>query len=289
MKIEGRQTSKGIIHNYLFRKQIRCELCKYIMSGEKQKGHIYYRCQTKGCQTKSIREDIVERYVMNILKTISLSSREINLLRKVHSESKNDWFNTQEKITHGYELQLLQLETKEQKLIDMYLDDVIEKKQYNKQREDLFIETQEIKSRLNQLSESKDLIFESIENFLELCKTPINTYASGIQEEKRELLEIVTSNLTVSKRKVSFTMVSPYSELANRDILDECALKRDTRRTLYSKIVYMDKNTSSIAPKAMNNEQIKDFYKFLCNCSSTLSKINMLQNQYEIPTNNTNS
>ncbi len=289
LKIQGRQTSKGIIHSYLFRKQIRCEHCNYIMSGEKQKEHVYYRCQTKSCPTKSIREDVIEQYVKNILKTISLSDKEISSLKKIHTESKKNWFSTQEKISQSYVLQIQQLERKEQKLIDMYLEDAIDKKKYNEQREELLIRIQEIKSQQNQLSESKDLIFESIENFLELCKSPINTYDSGIQEEKRELLEIITSNLTIDRRKVSFTMVSPYSELANRGFLDECALKRDTRRTLYGKIVYTDKNTSPIVPKAMSKEQIKDFYNFLCNCASTLSKINKIQNRYEIPTNNTDS
>ncbi len=122
----------------------------------------------------------------------------------------------------------------------MYLENSIEKERYNKQREELLIKIQELKSQQSQLSDSKELIFENIEHFPELCKTPVKTHDSGIQKEKRELLEIITSNLTVSERKLSFTMVSLYAELVNRDILYKCALKRNSHQTLYSKIVFTD-------------------------------------------------
>ncbi|WP_051169817.1 recombinase family protein [Mesoflavibacter zeaxanthinifaciens] len=289
LKIEGRLTSKGMIHNYLFRKKIRCELCNYIMSGEMQKGCVYYRCATKGCPTKSIREDLVEHHVKNILKTISLSDKEIQTLKEVHTESKNDWVNTQENIAQGITLKIGQLESKEQKLIDMYLEDVIDKNRYNKQRAKILLELQENKAKKNQLSSSKDQILEEIDNFLELCKSPINIYNSGIVEEKRELLEIVTSNLTANQRKLSFTMVSPYRELAFRDTLSSSAPERDGQRILYGKIVYSDKNTSSVVPKPMNKEQIKLFYKFLCGCASTLEKINSAKDYYALQTDDPNA
>jgi len=289
LKIQGRQTSKGLIHKYLFRKKIRCELCNYLMSGERQKGHVYYRCATKGCLTKSIREDLVEHYVRNLLKTISLSKKEFKLLREINLESKGDWLQTQEKISESNKLQIHQLEIKEQKLVDMYLEDAIGKEKYQAKRERLLIELEETKSRQSQFSESKDSFFKNIENLLELCKNPLKTYDSGIQEEKKEMLEIITSNLTVDQRKVGFTMVSPYLELSNRGLLVVCPLKRDTQRKQYSKIVYIDKRTSSIIPKAMNKEQIGKFYDFLYRCADTLSKLNTLQNKYELPPNNTNS
>lgn len=288
-KLKGRFKNNGRVHKFLFQKQIRCQLCSFIMSGEKQKGHIYYRCQTKGCLTKSIREDLVEQYVRNLLKTISLSNKEYKLLKKINLESKENWVQTQEKIIKSNKLQIHQLEIKEQKLVDMYLEDAIDKEKYQAKRETLLVKLEETKSRQSQLSESKDSFFKNIENFLELCKNPLKTYDSGIQEEKRELLEIITSNLTVDQRKVGFSMVSPYGELANRDIFDSCALKRDTTRTQYSKIVYTDKKTSSIIPKPINTAKIKRFYDFLYRCADALSKINTLQNKYELPPNNTNS
>ncbi|MFV0571723.1 MAG: recombinase family protein [Xanthomarina gelatinilytica] len=289
MKIKSRKKSKGFIHRYLFRKQIRCERCNYMMTGERQKGHVYYRCATKKCSTKSIREDLVERYVKNVLKTITLSNFELEALRKINMESKDDWFGIQQKREEIYRLELTKLENQEQKLIDLYLEDAIEKEKYNAQRERLLIKIQDLKSQMERLSKTKDKIFDDIEKFLELCKNPIKTYDSGIQEEKREMLEIITSNLTVDQRKVSFSMVSPYSELANRDFLEKCVPFPDTHRKLYGKIVYLDKNTGPVVPKPMNSSQIKAFYDFLCGCASTLSKINTAKDHHAIQTDHPRS
>lgn len=68
-----------------------------------------------------------------------------------------------------------------------------------------------------------------------------------------------------------------------------CVPTRDTHRTLYSKIVYSDKNTSPVIPKAMNREQLKGFYDFLCGCASTLEKINSAKDYYVLQTDNPNT
>ncbi|PHS65774.1 MAG: hypothetical protein COB12_06795 [Flavobacterium sp.] len=274
MILEGRKSSKGLKHHYLFRKLVRCENCRYIMSGEKQKGHVYYRCQTKGCPTKSIREDLIQGYVKNILKTLSLSNKESMILNKIHDQKKAETDSVNLQIKNNYSLQIHKLEKKEQKLLDIYLEDGISKNQYEKQRLDTLIKLQELKALSDDIPESKNEVFEKINKFLELCKSPINTYLSGIQEEKREMLEIITSNLTIDRRKVSFSMVSPFGELANRDVFLSCPHSRDTGRTLYGKIVYLNNNTSSVIPKALNDQQLEKFYQFLMNYATTLSKIN---------------
>src|SRR5712691_1441193 len=36
-------------HDFLFRRLLTCKLCGYSLSGELQKGHVYYRCHTQTC------------------------------------------------------------------------------------------------------------------------------------------------------------------------------------------------------------------------------------------------
>ncbi|MCP4182476.1 MAG: recombinase family protein, partial [Hyphomicrobiales bacterium] len=52
----GKAGKKVTKHNHLYRGLFRCGLCQSAMIPEKQKGYIYYRCQTKECLTKTIRE-----------------------------------------------------------------------------------------------------------------------------------------------------------------------------------------------------------------------------------------
>ena len=37
-KLSSKQRNIGLLHNYLFRRKIRCGLCNYSLTGEKQKG-----------------------------------------------------------------------------------------------------------------------------------------------------------------------------------------------------------------------------------------------------------
>lgn len=287
--LKGRNRARGLKHFYLFRKLVRCNNCNYVMSGELQKGRVYYRCKTKGCYTKCIREDTIEHYVNNILKSISLSKSEIIELNEMLEDRKSDSLKIQAEALSEYKLKIGQLESKEQKLVDAYLDGILEKEEFQKRKESLLFEMKKLEEQKNSIEASDNVIFDKIRNFVELCKSPLKTYVSAIQEEKRELVEIISSNLTIDGRKALFSTVSPFYELANRDILSLGDPKLDTSRIPYGKIVYADKNTSPIIPKPMNKQQTETFFQFLLSSASTLSRINKFQNYYEIPTNNTNS
>ncbi|MCP4181187.1 MAG: recombinase family protein [bacterium] len=277
--IGGRNNKKrGVKHSYLFRKLLKCELCNYTLSGERQKGNVYYRCQTKGCATKCIREDTVEQYVKNTLKTISLSDTEIIEMKNALQDRKSDWVEIQEKTIKSCTIQIHKLDSREQKLLDAYLDNIIKKEEYERRKTTLLIEKRQIIEKKEFALSSKDAVFEEIEKFLELCNEPLKLYKSAILEEKRECVKNITSNLIVKGKGVVFTMVSPYSELANRDVFLSSALNQDNHRTMTSKIIYMDKNTSGIQPKSLNKEQTEQFFNILLGNSSILNAPNHKQN-----------
>ena len=277
--LKGRTTSKGLKHSYTFRRKIRCENCNYILSGERQKGNIYYRCQTKGCETKTIREDTVNWYVENMLRTISLSNKEVTLLKEKLNESKKDWLTTQQNSIQGFDLQIRKIEHKQEKLLDGYLDSILNKEDYEKRNKKLLLEIQELSEKKETFSTSKEEVYEKVNHFIELCKSPLKLYQSAISEERREMLETITSNFVINRKKVMITMVSPFIELSNRDFSLTCPLERDTPRTMYTSLIYMDKNTSSIVPKSFNKQQINDFFQFLLQAVATLS---LNKSEYDI-------
>jgi len=50
----GRTVKKNTKHDFCYRGLFRCGLCDTAMIAERQKGHVYYRCQIKSCETKTI-------------------------------------------------------------------------------------------------------------------------------------------------------------------------------------------------------------------------------------------
>src|SRR5207237_8146912 len=58
--LSGRLNTRSLKHDLLFRRLLTCQHCGYSLIGERQKGHIYYRCHTKDCPTTGVREEAVE-------------------------------------------------------------------------------------------------------------------------------------------------------------------------------------------------------------------------------------
>jgi hypothetical protein len=55
--LKGKFNKRTQLNSYLFRQMVVCQLCRYSLVGEQQKAHIYYRCHTTGCPTKTVREE----------------------------------------------------------------------------------------------------------------------------------------------------------------------------------------------------------------------------------------
>jgi DNA invertase Pin-like site-specific DNA recombinase len=279
MIIRGRNNKGKVIkHNYLFRKLLKCQFCNNTLIGEKQKGILYYRCQIKGCPMKCIREDYVERYVKNGLMTISISKKEFSTMSELLIERKKNWKSQQEKFLKSIDLNIAQIESRENKLLDAFLDNLIEKESYEARKQSLLIEKREAQERKEHISNAQDAIYEEIRKTLELCYNLLKFYNSAILEEKRELVKNITSNLTIQGKSVTFKMFTPYEELRNRDILTFGAPQRDNQQTMTSQITYTDKNTSGITPKPLNKKQAEQFVDILFSNISSLSIPNLENN-----------
>lgn len=283
------KTRGGIIHDYLFRKLIRCDNCKYVMSGGLQKGMVYYRCKSKTCNTKCLREDYVENHIKRVLKTITLKKSEVSILDELLDEEKSNSKVINSKLLSQLNLKISELESKEQKLLDAYLENVISKDEYEKRKHKFIFELVKLEEQKNTIYKSNDAIFTKIENLVKLCVSPLKFYLSGLKEEKRELLKIISLNLTIDRKRVMFSMVSPFYELANRDVLSLGARNGDTLQTLSPKIIYSDKNTSPIIPKPLNRKQLKAFFNFLLETATSLYIPNINEYNYELSKNNTRS
>src|SRR5205085_1585357 len=75
-------------NRFLFRLLLQCEHCKLYLVGERQKGHVYYRCHRKTCPRTCIREERLEAVLLEQLQTIGISANEQALVTKVLSDCK---------------------------------------------------------------------------------------------------------------------------------------------------------------------------------------------------------
>ncbi|HZV69844.1 MAG TPA: recombinase family protein [Saprospiraceae bacterium] len=229
--LRGKTNTRLLKHDFLFRRLIKCADCCYSLIGEKQKGHVYYRCQTKGCPTKTVREELIEKAVIKTIEEIQLHAVEEKVLNELLHDAQVKWTSNHDEVEESLKMQQSKISQKLERLTDAFIDNVIDKNQFENKKEKLLVALQGFKHKSMSLSDQKEAIFKKASKFLELVKSSKKSYLNGINEEKRKIIKSVTSNFAIQGRKLMITMKSPFYEIANRIDFLSGALDRNTPRT----------------------------------------------------------
>ena len=228
--LRGKSNSKVLKHNFLFRRLIKCIDCGYSLIGETKKGHIYYRCHSKECPTKSVREELIENILLKSLEPVQLYPLEDQILNELLLEAQINWSETQKGIKESLNLQQGRMSQKMERLTDAYIENAIDKVLFEEKKEKLLIELQGLCRQENNIADQKEAIFKKAKNNLGLIKSFKKCYLTGIREEKREIIKTVTSDLTIQGKKLMISMRSPFYELANRSCFTSSEHDRDSPR-----------------------------------------------------------
>tara|TARA_R100000935_G_C2820742_1_gene159635 strand:- start:295 stop:1602 length:1308 start_codon:yes stop_codon:yes gene_type:complete len=289
--MDVRTTSSGLKHSYLFKRKVCCGLCKKTMSGELQKGQVYYRCHTKDCITKCCREDNIDFYLKKTLSLASLEKDEILKLENILFEEKQDLFNLIEKQKRTYNLKLSNLKKRHDRIQESYIDETFTKEEYVRLKNTTNEEISKINKQLVQLEGENHNFYLEFQEFFELYKSPINIYQNADLKHKRIFIEITTSNFVVYEKKVEVITNSIFQTLQLRGYLDLSALKQDSHRTLLPKVIFSDKNMSLLKLKLESKEQARLFLEVLKeewlnykvkNGESILNTIKNIDDAYEL-------
>jgi site-specific DNA recombinase len=230
--LHGKTIRRTQYHDFLFRRLLKCKPCGYSLIGEQQKGHVYYRCQTKVCPTKCVREDIIEKELLRRFSLISIDKSERAYAIQRIVTFRENWGREQDMLNQSLRLRLDHVNERLNRLTDAYLDRVIEKDTFEERKASLLMERKDIEEKLGQLFQNGQTVPERIAKFLELAGSAYSSYKSGLPDEKRNLIRTITSNRHVDGNNVEFTLTLPFHELANRFQNTNSAPYRDIPRTL---------------------------------------------------------
>lgn len=230
--LSGKKVEKRLRHTLLFRKLICCGRCGATLIGEVQKGRVYYRCHTKNCLQKTIREDVVETNFVSLLRDIRFSELENRYLRQKVNEQLLSQTEMRESRRQALRLQLDQLQARLVKLTDALLDGLLEKDAYLQRKNLLVSEEQGFKEELKTLDDDQDQITKRIEQFLELANSAYTSYKLADYDEKRELVRIITSNLAVNGNSLLFELNMPFQLVVDRQKLSGGGAQRSEDRTI---------------------------------------------------------
>jgi site-specific DNA recombinase len=195
----GKSGKKVTTHSHTYRGLFSCKNCNKAMVPEKQKGLIYYRCHTPACGTNTIREEHLEQSIVNILRRVEISDEAEKFLIPQITE----WIERRTTTTtpSPYIMQLEQINLRLERLTDALIDRVIDNDDFNTRKQTLFLERVAVQEKLD-LDAKRISNPNHLQKFLELVKSLYSTYIIATKEEKRQIVQMTTSNRTVFGKQV---------------------------------------------------------------------------------------
>lgn len=205
----GRDNKKSTKHNLLFAGLFRCALCGQAMIGERHGPRTYYRCHLKTCDTKTIREDVLDVAVRAFLAEYELDAA-------THGEfvAEYERRNCDELAASRQRMQTLDMAKVEQKisrLTDLLIEGAIDKPAFAAKKRDLIADKTRIEQKLVETSDGEG-VRDSLKAFLNAAKNLVFQYDAAGRAEKRRMIRLSTSKREVAQRHV---VLEPSQELAD--------------------------------------------------------------------------
>jgi site-specific DNA recombinase len=248
--LSGKVNTRTQRHTFMFRRMLICATCKYSLIGERQKGHVYYRCHSKPCRSTCIREEIVGTEVSELLRLLRFSDEEKEYFKTRIVALGDDWTNRQEDEIRSSKLRLDQLKDRLNRLTDAYLDQALDKTMFEERKKSLLLEQKAVQENLTNLQRHGGQGPRRLEEFLELLGNASLSHELASPEEKREMVSILTSNRHVDGKSLDLRPSLPFQEIANRFKDSSCAPERAIPRTWDRLLTILTKlNTAGQLPE----------------------------------------
>jgi DNA invertase Pin-like site-specific DNA recombinase len=229
--LRGRVAPRGFKHAFLFRRMFTCKACGYRLIGEKRKGHVYYRCHSRGCTGTSFREDRLDAMVRARLSEIAIPELLHAELRKQLDALRGNWEREREARRQALTLQSDALSARLQRLTDAYLDAVIDRAAFEERKAALLMERQRVQERRDGHTEGLSTP-DRVEHFLGLAERASFLYETDSDDGKREMLKSLTSDRVIAGKDVELTWVEPLATLADWLRNTNGGAYRETGRTI---------------------------------------------------------
>lgn len=206
-------------HLFSFTKLIKCGDCGGTISGEIQKGHIYYSCKhAKTCsQRGGTREEEIESQLINVLQIFeSITPEEADEIYARVRASHQGEIEYKESVLKTLNDRYLAL----QRMLDILYDDRLAEKitqeRWEEKQRSINREQSEIRSQIERLKSEETKYFELYINILDLARRAREIYAKATPEQRRRLLVNIFSNLSLKDKKVAYSLKKPVAVLSKR-------------------------------------------------------------------------
>jgi len=216
MKDRGHIMTRKSENFFPFRGLLTCGECSCMITAETQKGHNYYRCTKKKsvCNQKYVREELLTEQVKSFLQKVSLPSQDTE--KVLHELDKDEQKAREDSkiIVVNLKSELVDVETRLDKLLSAYLDEVITSEEYAAQKQKMIDHRIELKEKIREIEDKGVSWLEPARAWVKSLNQADILLSSGDKAEMTTFLKQIGSNHILFDKSFSFSPKKPFQILA---------------------------------------------------------------------------
>lgn len=229
--LRGKTNDRLVQHSFVFRRMVRCAACEYSLTGEVQKGHVYYRCHVPSCPAMGVREEQISGALEQEMEHLQLEEPELRYAENWIATNQAQSETARDDDIKACRLRLDQLAARRSRLADAFLDGDFDRQMFEERKNALLLEEKHLEERLTVLQRGERNPVTQLQEFFELLASLSVRYKMADPEERRDLFQSFTSNLSLAQKNVSVELKTPFDLIANRPKVNCGAPQRDALRT----------------------------------------------------------
>ena len=206
---------------YTFRGLIQCKECGCLITPEKKvknngNTYIYLRCghPNKVCHQGIVNEDVIIQQLKNeVLDKISLPPKLRELVTKKLIQDLNDTSSFNKKIKTDITNRLIELKTKEDALLDFYLEGKLPQATYEAKQEQIAKQRQELEATAEKYKTIDSSMKENICKVMSMSCNISEIFDKASPTRKNQLLKILISDCKLNGKVLEYKLKSPFDKL----------------------------------------------------------------------------
>ena len=210
--MEGKRARPVISHAFRYRSLIAHIGCTRRLTGEiAKKRYVYYRCHGPGCRGIAVPERVLEDGIKDTALAIAHGQQDLRDLRDLVGTARQSQSVDVENERRNIRMRLGECDTRLVRLTDALLDCAISTEAHNDRHEKLLREKRGLNDRLEALDAEPGWL--RLYREFELRNAQVLRYEMMDDDEKRNLVSGLCSNLALDGKNVVIALRSPYKEI----------------------------------------------------------------------------
>ncbi len=193
---------------------ISCAECGMMITAEKQKGHVYYRCTKKSkqkCSQPYVREEELNRQLSSKMQKVSLRTDWADKLLKMAEADKEKSAQSVSAFAQEVNGKIKNINVKLQRLLDGYLEQDIEREVYRKKKAKLLSEKKSLEEQILKLEQKQNDWLEPFQNWIKVASNLVKIAMDDDLSHKKVIAkEIFGSNLRLAAREARGNPLHAY-------------------------------------------------------------------------------